>query len=432
LTAIWRTTDGGLSWTTHEVGYVQTLKGVAFLNSQLGLAVGHMGMFRTVDGGEAWERPLGGMRPLYSSVSFSDPLNGWCVDNNNTSLLYTIDGGENWTSIPSPSTMSLFQLRLASESEIWVIGLMGTVMRTVNGGEEWIDLDVPVIAIPEDLAIYENHVWIVGSQGMVIHSEDSGANWELQETGITSRLNSIDFVDSDHGIIAGDEQSIFTTDNGGTTWTQQSIQAGSNFTDVDLIDVDWGYAVSDDGYVLRTEDGGVSWTELLHVTTADFSTVQFVDRQSGWAMALVGGIFYTQDGGETWEEQSGVAFYGATDMCIVPPFAWAVGGSVVARYTPPLDVDKDPVSIPREHSLSAYPNPFNSTTTLAYDIPQAGETTLQVFDITGRLVETLKDRVIPAGTYSIQFDGQQLASGVYFIRLESNQQQDTQKIVLIK
>lgn len=70
------------------------------------------------------------------------------------------------------------------------------------------------------------------------------------------------------------------------------------------------------------------------------------------------------------------------------------------------------------HLFTNYPNPFNPTTTIRYDIPRAGMVNLKVFDILGREVAGLVQEFQPAGSYSVQMNASNLASGVYFYRLQ--------------
>ncbi|HEX9973922.1 MAG TPA: T9SS type A sorting domain-containing protein, partial [bacterium] len=65
-----------------------------------------------------------------------------------------------------------------------------------------------------------------------------------------------------------------------------------------------------------------------------------------------------------------------------------------------------------------YPNPFNPSTKISYSIPLSGFVTLKVYDIAGREVQTLVHEFRPAGSYTFEFDGGRMASGVYFYRLQ--------------
>jgi len=80
----------------------------------------------------------------------------------------------------------------------------------------------------------------------------------------------------------------------------------------------------------------------------------------------------------------------------------------------------------------AYPNPFNPTVTLAYDLPQAGHVRLAVYDVQGRLVASLVDGMREAGRHEAVFDGSGFASGIYVYRLTAGDYVSTGKMVLMK
>jgi uncharacterized delta-60 repeat protein len=95
----------------------------------------------------------------------------------------------------------------------------------------------------------------------------------------------------------------------------------------------------------------------------------------------------------------------------------------------------NPVSneAPEKFSLSQnYPNPFNPTTNIKFNVTKEGNVKLTVFDIAGRVVETLVDRVLQAGVYEFNFNASSLSSGVYFYRLTAGDFSDVKKMSLIK
>lgn len=79
-----------------------------------------------------------------------------------------------------------------------------------------------------------------------------------------------------------------------------------------------------------------------------------------------------------------------------------------------------------------YPNPFNPTTTIRYQVPSDSRVTLKIFDVLGRRVATLVNGEEKAGIHTISFDGSRLSSGVYFYRLTSGSHVFTRKMVLLK
>ncbi|MEW5798839.1 MAG: GLUG motif-containing protein [Bacteroidota bacterium] len=79
-----------------------------------------------------------------------------------------------------------------------------------------------------------------------------------------------------------------------------------------------------------------------------------------------------------------------------------------------------------------YPNPFNPTTVISYQLPVNSHVTLKVYDAIGREVATLVDEVKEPGTYSVQFNGATLSSGIYFYTLRAGNFSTTKKLMLVK
>jgi hypothetical protein len=82
--------------------------------------------------------------------------------------------------------------------------------------------------------------------------------------------------------------------------------------------------------------------------------------------------------------------------------------------------------------LQSYPNPFNPTTTIRYQLTSLAHVTLSVFDLLGREVATLVDDMEEPGEKRATFDGSALASGVYFYRLRAGDFVQTRKLVLVR
>jgi hypothetical protein len=78
------------------------------------------------------------------------------------------------------------------------------------------------------------------------------------------------------------------------------------------------------------------------------------------------------------------------------------------------------------------PNPFNPVTVISFQLPHAGHLNLSVFDVTGRMVATLADASLSAGTHEVTFHGSNLASGLYFVRMKADGFNQTMKVLLVK
>ena len=94
---------------------------------------------------------------------------------------------------------------------------------------------------------------------------------------------------------------------------------------------------------------------------------------------------------------------------------------------------------PREFALgSVVPNPFNPSTTIRYDVPEAGgRVAIRIYDVAGRLVKELVDDFMPGGLHEVLWDGtggrgEQVASAVYFVEMRAGSFSQAKKLVLLK
>ncbi len=123
-----------------------------------------------------------------------------------------------------------------------------------------------------------------------------------------------------------------------------------------------------------------------------------------------------------------IHFYGAVDTGNA---IYIDNLQIVAK--PPTGVDEKISNLPSNFQLEQnYPNPFNPTTVIRYQLPAAGHVALKVYDVLGRVVETLVDGKQNAGYYNVTFDASKLSSGVYIYRLQSENVSISKKLVLVK
>jgi hypothetical protein len=98
-----------------------------------------------------------------------------------------------------------------------------------------------------------------------------------------------------------------------------------------------------------------------------------------------------------------------------------------------VDAAGETPSLPKEYALHpVYPNPFNATATIRYDLPVSSPVKLTLFDVLGKEVALLVDGISPAGTHTVSFDATDLPSGVYLCRFEAGSFAAVQKLMLIK
>lgn len=106
--------------------------------------------------------------------------------------------------------------------------------------------------------------------------------------------------------------------------------------------------------------------------------------------------------------------------------------STLQSVTNPLGVNGIP-EIPADYKLEQnYPNPFNPVTNIKYSIPKGGNASLILYDVLGNEVSTIVNGYMKAGIYNAEINGVNLASGVYFYTLKTNEFVSTKKMLLIK
>jgi hypothetical protein len=100
---------------------------------------------------------------------------------------------------------------------------------------------------------------------------------------------------------------------------------------------------------------------------------------------------------------------------------------------PPIGINSQGTEIPKEFSLNQnYPNPFNPVTKIKFALPVSGFVSLKIYDILGNEIHVLDASYRQAGYYEAEFDASNLASGIYFYKLDTEGYTATKKMTLVK
>jgi hypothetical protein len=102
-------------------------------------------------------------------------------------------------------------------------------------------------------------------------------------------------------------------------------------------------------------------------------------------------------------------------------------------HVSPIGINNYTSSIPKEYKLyNNYPNPFNPTTKIRFDIPKNSLVRIEVYDVTGREIQNLVNNELKAGTYECEFSGFKYSSGIYFYKLQADNYVSVKKMILVK
>ena len=116
---------------------------------------------------------------------------------------------------------------------------------------------------------------------------------------------------------------------------------------------------------------------------------------------------------------------------IINPGATILWIEAVNWYTPLSANPPSERTAVRRYELNAYPNPFNASVRISYDLPRAGEVQLDIFDLLGRHVQTLMNQPMTSGTHDITWSPEE-TSGLYFVSLHAGAETRVQKIMYVK
>jgi hypothetical protein len=192
--------------------------------------------------------------------------------------------------------------------------------------------------------------------------------------------------------------------------------------------------------IFCSTDTGATWTTLnrLDPYTNITVTCLAVHDTIIYFGTDTQGVNFSLNGGTTWTNENSSS-PSARTLLVVGPNLFAGGYSVVGSvYRRPLSEMLTRVENKSKQTLSTfflnqnYPNPFNPSTTISFTIPSRSLVTLKVFDLLGKEVTTIFSKEISAGNHSTQWNASNIASGVYFYRLQSGSFVDIKKLLLLR
>jgi photosystem II stability/assembly factor-like uncharacterized protein len=191
--SIVKTIDGGANWTEVWNGWgSKELYSVFFTDANRGYAVGsdfYMGegiIFKTEDGGDTWTEQSSGTVGSLASVYFTDAMTGYASGNNNPygyspetgTIFKTTDGGEHWILQVQDTIKNIYSVFFTDENTGYAVGEGGTILKTTNGGGYPVEIqDTP--GIDQSLDIYPNPV----SGAFVIRNTSEGTLFILGTGG---------------------------------------------------------------------------------------------------------------------------------------------------------------------------------------------------------------------------------------------------------
>ena len=377
---------------------------------------GDAGIYKSTDNGEYWNR-------IYV-VPTSSYINGIAIRNSNemyyctSTFSGTISGGIFCSDDEGKSWYRV----LNSEVNNFCKSINGDLFACAENGlyklnkdtKSWEYLGInssvgTAVSLSNNQILAGTNAW----HGILLKYTEAGGEWKWVQctTGLPSTSYVLSLMVNSRGdILAGTtRKGIYYSSDNGDTWLQTSLTSG------------------DVPKLLLLPDG-----KILAGTS-------------------MGRVYESLDNGRSWEDNSiGLPSYfsgtpnDSTDIYvddIISLTSLSDGNIIAGTRNHGLYITCNPIinSITNSNQsefkfilAQNYPNPFNPSTTINYQIPSAGLVTIKIYDVLGREIETLVNEEKGVGRYKVEFNGSNLASGLYFYRITSNNYSDTKKMVLVK
>lgn len=456
-----RTTDAGNSWTSFLTGSFNSINTIHFIDKDTGWIGGAGGMIQTSNNaGNNWTSQTTGASNSVNDIDINKfTLTGflglykigWCVTNNG-GIYKTTNGGFDWISQLSPTTAHLYSVKGFSENVAIACGDSGKILKTTDGGTSW---------------------------GTFVTGAVNGA------------LRSLAFADENYGICVGDSATVLYTTNKGDTWTPDYTGPGS-LTKKNLFNVSARMpamaeyiAVGEGGVILKTDDEGVSWNLLESGVKTKLSGISSPSDGISFVTGTKGTILKTTDGGVLpvelisfdfyldnrnvnlqWSTSNELNNHGFDIERRSSENSWNKIGFVEGKGTTSNRTDYNysdnnlsagkynyrikqidfngnfeyfnlnseiVIGNPSVYMLHQnFPNPFNPSTTIKFEIPEFSKVSIGIYDILGKEIVTLLNDFKEPGSYKVNFSAENISSGVYFYTLESVGVRLVKKLIVLK
>ena len=430
--------------------------------------------FAKLNNAQWFEKPIGLPNTVYASaIDAHDSLIATgpfsrTQDHIPDSIYLTTNGGNFWYSRPLPSSLMsyeyLYDISIEDKNKIWFCTGKGKIYHTIDGGFNW-QLQFDDTSMTKFMNYIEMFDSLNGiamgdapaddKPALFLKTTNGGIDWVSQNSlfflgeSNHSIWRTVDFINTNTGYYYLFNGPLYKTTNGGVFWQifqnyyymivikayneniflgedpnptplykmHRTTNGGQSWESNQSNVLEWGLDIeftpdnpSNVWYtshaVCFSSDTGRTWTEEFTLPNYNFTDIVFTDENNGWLLSrtksfpYMARIFRTTNGG--------------------------FGGIVTVKEN---EFDFTPDGFKLEQN---FPNPFNPTTTIKYQLPEISFVTIKVYDVLGNEIAIIVNEEIPTGAYEVEFDAAELTSGIYFYTLSAGSFRETKKMLLLK
>jgi photosystem II stability/assembly factor-like uncharacterized protein len=372
----------------------------------------------------------------------------------------------------SSASRDLLAIHYANNNVACIAASDGSVLTTQDGGLSWQEANAGLIPAKPvyDVSHYQNKFYACSQNGIILSSLNNGLTWQRVQlntgetfSSISFSANGIGYVCGTNGIIRRFNGNIWQSAPSGTLQHLNDIVSiGSGFLAVGnngtirrfannsldtldagtalhlnsifMLNADTGFVCGDNGLILKTMDGGNVWNTLLLGSQSSLKSIGLAG-DTLWAAGSMGRVLISIDAGNTWlerkvfpKEDINALAYNASLQKV-----FLAGSNNFIRMFGDPDAVPDTVSAIRTSipsvSWRLFPNPANDWITITGLNDANGFRTLSWFDQRGQKVVTQEiSNATMNGTLSLSVKN--FSNGMYFLRLEGEEEALTFKVVI--
>ncbi|GJQ31679.1 MAG: hypothetical protein HBSAPP04_05180 [Ignavibacteriaceae bacterium] len=396
---IYKSTDSGVTWLSKNRNQItRNINSIFFIDREKGWIAAQGGnIFKTVDGGLNWMPSFSGGTTHFKQVQFVDELNGYAVGlewfaNRYSMILKTKDGGITWDTVFHRNQIPLYNIHFLNERTGWAVGWYSQIFKTTDGGQTWVDKSLSQWYDFYSVKFYDELTgYAAGYPGLIFKTTDGGNSWQQLSTSTGGYLRHLHIFSPDTVIVVGRYNSsgtakaaVLKSVDGGANWVNKGENLGSILMSGYFTTTGTGFVSGEGRALFRTTDQGETWTRQFLQHAGDYQTLFFVDPMTGWLGGTDGLLLKTTNGGVTFVNDETPATSG----------------------------------LPKTQTLLRnYPNPFNPSTNIVFDLKSEASVTLTVFSAHGEKVYSEWYERLAKGRNKIKYNAAHLSSGVYLYRV---------------
>lgn len=474
---IFRSTNYGANWSAVPTGPgTSAITGLYLLGATIYAARADSTIIRTVNSGLSWSI-VGGLPKIDVRSVAGDSLNTFV--GSSAGVYVGSNGGNIWTYMSSGMINSQVQALFCNGNTVLAGTTPGGVFMTGDNGGSWIPANTGLLNTSvNDFGISGNRIYAATSSAGVFASTNNGATWNFAGNGIANK-SVYSLAVGNGGLIAGTAGGVHISSDEGVTWkpannglTDSSVRAvaccraslfagtssgkvfrstnsgadwvavntwtyGNPVREIVVIDSTIFVATTGNG-VFRSTNNGMNWSDVNTGILDPIVTSLAVSGGNVLVGTVLGYVHLSTNSGASWSLiASGLPFPKSINSLAVGESFLFAGTAGLGVWRRPLSeiitsLAASDTSTPSRYSLEQnFPNPFNPSTTISYELPTASTISLRIFNTLGQLVVTLLEEKKEAGYHQARWIAN-VPSGIYFCRLQAGAFVQTKKMILLR